>query len=61
MIVLWLEGSTPHVDAGLRIEGTLDTLIDQLMGDDRWIVVPPTGGGALNLRRDRIIAFQGED
>jgi hypothetical protein len=61
VILIWLEGSTPHVNSGIRIEGSIEWLADQLKGDDGWIVVNLVDGGKLNIRSGRIIAFQESD
>ena len=60
MITMWLEGSTPHVDAGLRVESTTDVLVNQLNGEDGWMVVPLIHGGELHLQTGPVIAFQEE-
>jgi hypothetical protein len=61
VILIWLEGSTPHVNSGIRIEGSIEWFADQLEGDDGWIVVNLVNGGELNIRSGRIIAYQESD
>lgn len=61
MIRIWLVGTTPHIDGGLRIDSSIETFVDQINSDDAWIVVDLHGGGHLNLRPEVIIAFQEGD
>jgi hypothetical protein len=62
MVTVWLKGSTPHVEPGLRINSMKAQFVDQLAvhGEDEWIVVDLEDGRQLNLRVDQIIAFQAD-
>jgi hypothetical protein len=59
MVTVWLKGSTPHVEPGLRINSMGEQFVDQLaVHEDGWIVVDLEDGGQISLRVDQIIAYQ---
>lgn len=58
MITLWLEGTTPHVDEGVRIETDEGTLSSELATEEGWMYVKLVKGGTLALRPGRVIAYE---
>lgn len=57
-ITVWLKGSTPHVEGGLRVAiDSYDMLIERL-AELEWLNLELVGGGVVSIRSSEIIAFQ---